>query len=97
MIQQNATSSPTQSQAGGIQIVQQVVTANGEIQQIPVSLFAILYYLKEIQILIFADSTVATTIADDQDAVAKQYYSAFDHSNDANSNCPAAYTGKFWF
>lgn len=39
MIQQNAvqTGSPTQAQTGGIQIVQQVVNANGEIQQIPVS------------------------------------------------------------
>lgn len=36
MIQQNPTS-PQQTQAGGIQIVQQIVTPSGEIQQIPVS------------------------------------------------------------
>lgn len=38
MIQQAATS-PQQNQTGGIQIVQQIVTPGGEIQQIPVSTF----------------------------------------------------------
>lgn len=45
MIQQTA-SSPTQNQAGGIQIVQQIVTANGDIQQIPVRFLFLLYEKK---------------------------------------------------
>ena len=40
MIQQSAVQppSPTQAQQGGIQIVQQIVTPTGEVQQIPVSI-----------------------------------------------------------
>lgn len=41
MIQQNAVQPPSptqQAQQGGIQIVQQIVTPTGEVQQIPVSI-----------------------------------------------------------
>lgn len=70
MIQQN-TSTAAQNQAGGIQIVQQIVTANGEIQQIPVRVVNYILENENKTKFMILDSTITSATSDDTDAIAK--------------------------
>lgn len=91
ILQQNPGSPTQQTQAGTIQIVQQIVTPSGEIQQIPVSLSALAQKQCSSHFFSLADSIVASTAADDSDAAPRKYLTTSHFANSATTNHSSEY------
>lgn len=93
IILQSSGQTIAQNPVGNVQIIQQIVTPNGEIQQIPVSRRNTFMRVAKMNV---PDSTHTTTIANDQAAAAREQLAAVNHSSpNHNKYLSASGTSRF--